>query len=92
MKKIFNRKPNKVNMRTEEILDRMETVDPSSPEYEAMAKNVETLSRVKNSSKLSKDAIFAGVINITGICLVLFWEEGHIVAKKAWGLIHKGRI
>lgn len=90
--KIFTRKPNKINARIDEVLDRMETGDPSSPEYEAMVKNVETLSRVKNSNKLSKDAIFAGAVNIAGICLVLFWEEGHVVAKKAWGLIHKGRI
>lgn len=90
--KILTRKKNKVDQRIDEMLDRMETMDPSSSEYCIMAQNVDMLMKAKSSNRLSKDAIFAGVINIAGICLVLFWEEGHIVAKKAWGLIHKGRI
>lgn len=90
--KLITKRKDKLDARIDEVLDRMEYEPANTDDYEKMAKNVETLYRVKNSRKLSKDAIFAGVINIAGICLVLFWEEGHIVAKKAWGLISKGRI
>lgn len=59
-----------------------------------MIKNLKTIKEAKSLEKdnsISKDSLFLGFVNLSGMLMVLNYERAYPVVSKAWGMITKLR-
>lgn len=78
----------------DDALTELSKVQSGTPEYKAILEEIEKLYalRLPNpepSKPLSKDAILAGVVNLTGIVLIINHEKLHVISTKALGFVGK---
>lgn len=93
---MFNRDKSTLKTLKDDAIAMADMLDPASPEYTTIIKNLETLEGIKTSqsryTRVTPDAIVGAVSSLTGIMCVLHYEQLHPVASKAFGLITKIRI
>lgn len=78
----------------DDILQEMQSVEPISAEYSALADQLAKLYSIKTTKKsdrVSKDALVAVAGNLAGIVLILQHERLHVVTSKALGFVMKIR-
>lgn len=69
--------------------------DPFSPDYTAMANNLETLCRAQErvkKSKVNPDTLVTAASSLLGIAMILGYEHGHVITSKALAFVLKGRV
>lgn len=89
---MFSRKP-KETVLDKAIEDATRMLDPLDKDYEMRVKMLEKLHKLKDeerkSTRVSPDTILLVSANLTGIVLILHYEQLHVVASKALTLVHK---
>lgn len=93
----ITKKDKRTNLEKEidSVLVEMSAWLPYSPEYKAAVDNLEKLYKAKNEEynrRIKPDTIMNGVVNLTGILLVLNFEKINIITSRAFNLIVKGRV
>lgn len=94
---LFTKKDKRTNLEKEvdSVLAIMSAWSPCSPEYTAMMSNLEKLTKAmdeERSRRVKPDTIVNGLVNLTGILLVLNYERVSVITSKAFNLIAKGRV
>lgn len=88
------KKPTQLDLEIERLTEALNKYEPGSPEYLRVLDAVKELSAVREAEKAHRTIDANTVANIAGsllsIGLVMHYEDLHVIATKAWGLI--GRI
>ena len=85
----------KLQKEIDRVLLLMQTESPSSPEYSAIVKNLETLSKTDkfvSESRVNPETLLTVGANLAGIAMILQHENAHALASKALGFVVKTRI
>lgn len=92
--KLFTRKDKRTKLEKEIdlVLDEMSSVNSDTEKYTTMAKNLETLNRIKNERKVKPETYINGIVYFGGLCLILGFEKANIITSKALGFVIKGRV
>ena len=73
--------------------EKLESIDPASSEYTTCARNLELIMKLRDEklkgSKIPPEVWVPVVANLAGICLILFWEQTHVITSKALMLLKK---
>lgn len=83
-------KPTHLQTVIDQLLSDMETTDPTTDEYKALAANVATLYKLQETDKpdrISKDAMLAAGVTLAVALLVLYFEKSNVVTSKAFSYI-----
>lgn len=93
----FKRKKSVFESEKEAILKRMSEMDPCDEMYDKMMGKLQCLENLEWQFNGKRDHVRADTIaliaaNLTGIIIVLAWEEKHVIATKAFGMISKLRL
>lgn len=92
---MFDKTPSLSEVAEEEALKYMlEEHLPGSPEYKAVLDDIKTLHSLnqKNRWVPSPDAVLSACASVSGILLILNYEQLHPVVSKAVGFVSKIRI
>lgn len=78
----------------QKVLNEMEQYDPSTQEYSAAIRHLETLSKLHAEEKSGRNRISADTMaivagNILGILAIVAYEQKHVMTSKATGFILK---
>ena len=92
---IFRKKKSNIEKEMDLLLEVMRNVDPTSDGYTTMAKNLEVLSKAKESEK--KNSTIANTRLVVGgslveVVLMLNYEKLGVIASKVLGRILRGRV
>lgn len=88
-------KKNAIDCEIDAVLEKLKEVDPTDQEYSKLCDVLSRLHDLKRQSKkrsVSPDTMALIAANLGGIILVLAWEEKHVIATKAFGMISKLRL
>ena len=90
----FKKKEDKLDNEIERLEVELGLTDPESDEYAVLARNLETLYKIrenKNSAnRVSADTVASIAGTLASIFAVMYYEQaGHFISSKAWGLIQK---
>lgn len=76
-----------------ELAERLTMMDPEDEEYSSVVESMGKLMKLRDEqasqNKIPPEVWMPVVANLLGICLVLFWEQAHVVTSKAFTLIKK---
>lgn len=76
-----------------DVLDRMATVGPDTPEYPKLIVYLARLTEMKQNQKtarrVSPDQIALVLGNFAGIVFIVAYEHGHVLTSKALSLLVK---
>ena len=92
---MFDKTPSLSEVAEEEALKYMlEEHLPGSPEYKAVLDDVKTLHSLNQKKRWvpSPDAVLSACASVSGILLILNYEQLHPVVSKAVGFVSKIRI
>ena len=88
------KKPTTLDLEIERMTEELGRLEPGSAEYLRVLDGLKELSNVREADKAHRTVDANTVASIFGsllsIGLVMHYEELHVIATKAWGLI--GRI
>ncbi len=76
----------------QKILAEMDEYGPDSPEYSALIRHLEELSRIgaeHRSRRVSPDTMAIVAANLAGILIIVAYERKHVLTTKAMGFILK---
>lgn len=80
----------------DEVLEKLSSLEPGTDTYDKTLAHYEKLvnlnDKVVARKHMSPDAKAGILANAIGICAVLYHEQAHVIATKAWGMIIRGRI
>lgn len=89
----FKKEKSKLDTEIERLEVELGLTDPESDEYAVIARNLETLYKIrenKNSAnRVSADTVASIFGTLASIFAVMHYEETRVIASKAWGLIQK---
>ena len=92
----FKKEKSILELERDSILKNMQELDPASDMYKTMCDRVDCLTGLINNMKskksVSPDTVALIAANLAGIIIVLAWEEKHVIATKAFGMISKLRF
>lgn len=79
------------------ILRRLSDVDPATDEYQKLCESLNRIADIRDrmnrkKKSVSPDTMALIVANLAGIIIVLGYEQGHIIASKAFSMISKLRF
>lgn len=90
--------PSNLENAIDELFLEMRSVNGDSEEYSAMAKNLDTLYKLKEvdiksiaTNRVSKDALVNAAASIAGILLIVNYEKANVLTSKALSLLTKLR-
>lgn len=92
---MFDKTPSLSEVAEEEALKYMlEEHLPGSPEYKAVLDDIKTLHSLNQKKRWapSPDAVLSACASVSGILLILNYEQLHPVVSKAIGFVSKIRI
>ena len=92
---MFDKTPSLSEVAEEEALKYMlEEHLPGSPEYKAVLDDIKTLHSLNQKKRWvpSPDAVLSACASVSGILLILNYEQLHPVVSKAVGFLSKIRI
>lgn len=92
---MFDKPPSLSEVAEEEALKYMlEEHLPGSPEYKAVLDDIKTLHSLNQKKRWvpSPDAVLSACASVSGILLILNYEQLHPVVSKAVGFVSKIRI
>ena len=92
---MFDKTPSLSEVAEEEALKYMlEEHLPGSPEYKAVLDDIKTLHSLNQKKRWvpSPDAVLSACASVSGILLILNYEQLHPVVPKAVGFVSKIRI
>lgn len=92
---MFDKTPSPSEVAEEEALKYMlEEHLPGSPEYKAVLDDIKTLHSLNQKKRWvpSPDAVLSACASVSGILLILNYEQLHPVVSKAVGFVSKIRI
>ena len=92
---MFDKTPSLSEVAEEEALKYMlEEHLPGSPEYKAVLDDIKTLHSLNQKKRWvpSPDAVLSAFASVSGILLILNYEQLHPVVSKAVGFVSKIRI
>lgn len=92
---MFDKTPSLSEVAEEEALKYMlEEHLPGSPEYKAVLDDIKTLHSLNQKKRWvpSPDAVLSACASVSGILLILNYEQLHPVVSKALGFVSKIRI
>ena len=92
---MFDKPPSLSEVAEEEALKYMlEEHLPGSPEYKAVLDDIKTLHSLNQKKRWipSPDAVLSACASVSGILLILNYEQLHPVVSKAIGFVSKIRI
>lgn len=92
---MFDKTPSLYEVAEEEALKYMlEEHLPGSPEYKAVLDDIKTLHSLNQKKRWvpSPDAVLSACASVSGILLILNYEQLHPVVSKAVGFVSKIRI
>nr|DAM29499.1 MAG TPA: hypothetical protein [Caudoviricetes sp.]DAP30405.1 MAG TPA: hypothetical protein [Caudoviricetes sp.]DAU72734.1 MAG TPA: hypothetical protein [Caudoviricetes sp.] len=92
---MFDKTPSLSEVAEEEALKYMlEEHLPGSPEYKAVLDDIKTLHSLNQKKRWipSPDAVLSACASVSGILLILNYEQLHPVVSKAVGFVSKIRI
>lgn len=92
---MFDKTPSLSEVAEEEALKYMlEEHLPGSPEYKAILDDIKTLHTLNQKKRWvpSPDAVLSACASVSGILLILNYEQLHPVVSKAVGFVSKIRI
>lgn len=92
---MFDKTPSLSEVAEEEALKYMlEEHLPGSPEYKAILDDIKTLHSLNQKKRWipSPDAVLSACASVSGILLILNYEQLHPVVSKAIGFVSKIRI
>lgn len=76
-----------------ELAERLAKMNPEDEEYASVVESMGKLMKLRDEqasqNKIPPEVWMPVVANLVGICLVLFWEQAHVVTSKAFTLIKK---
>lgn len=96
--KLFTKqsKQNSIDTEVESVIATMSLLNPDTEEYTKMADNLHTLMEARSykndSTKISKDVIFTGILSIVSILIIVGYEQANVLGSKAVGFVNKGRV
>lgn len=93
-KPIKKKNSTSIDMEIARILEQMSHHDANSEEYAAMAKNLDTLTKIGNNTdnSVSKEALLTVGANLAGIGMILMHENTRALTSKALGLVLKTKL
>lgn len=80
------------------VTESLEPMAAGTDEYHAVVEDLRDLADIREKTKktrkgLDPNAIFNGIMTLTGIALILIYENsGNIVRSKALSFVWKGRV
>lgn len=77
------------------VFQEMETVNADSEEYSKMVQQLETLYKIRSSTKDNRvdvNTVVTVAGNLLGIVMILNYERLHIVTTKALGFVMKTKL
>lgn len=95
---MFNRKPKPEPTGLEKAIERlhadMQTHDPNTEAYGAMADNLTKLYKLREHDKLEKfrpspDTVTVAAANILVVLIIVGYEQKHVIATKATSFLQK---
>lgn len=84
-----------IDLATEELIEKLRSLDPSTEQYSAAVKNLEVLEKAKSHKKdmsISPDVALTVGGNLVGILAVLNFERLGVVTSKAIGMVLKAKL
>jgi len=90
--KFMTKKTDPLDLEIERLANLLHIGNPSTPEYAAINEQYLLLIKLRNETKrkpISREALLAAGVNITGILLVVYREQTHAITSKALGFIVK---
>lgn len=93
----FKRKKSVLESEKEAILTRLQEIDPLDDAYPKMIYRLGDITELEEKNKKLKKTVSPDTMaligaNLVGIIVVLAWEEKHVIATKAFGMISKLRL
>lgn len=77
------------------VFQEMETINADSEEYSKMVQQLETLYKIRSSTKDNRvdvNTVVTVAGNLLGIVMILNYERLHIVTTKALGFVMKTKL
>lgn len=91
----FKKEKSKLDAEIERLEVELGMTDPESDEYAVIARNLETLYKIRenrnSANRVSADTVASIFGTLASIFAVMHYEETRVIASKAWGLIQKIR-
>ena len=88
--------PTRLDKAIDRILEKMEALEPETPEYHELSERVSKLydcrPETKPAPRISPDTILTIAGNLAGIILILSFEKAHVVTSKALGFVIKSKF
>lgn len=84
-----------IDLATEELIEKLRSLDPTTEQYAAAVKNYEVLEKAKSHKKdmsISPDVALTVGGNLVGILAVLNFERLGVVTSKAIGMVLKAKL
>lgn len=84
-----------IDLATEELIEKLRSLDPTTEQYSAAVKNFEVLEKAKSHKKdmsISPDVALTVGGNLVGILAVLNFERLGVVTSKAIGMVLKAKL
>ena len=89
----FKKEKSKLDAEIERLEVELGMTDPESDEYAVIARNLETLYKIRenrnSANRVSADTVASIFGTLASIFAVMHYEETRVIASKAWGLIQK---
>lgn len=84
-----------IDLATEELIEKLRSLDPTTEQYSAAVKNFEVLEKAKSHKKdmsISPDVALTVGGNLVGILAVLNFERLGVITSKAIGMVLKAKL
>lgn len=91
---MFNNRPQTLTEVAEaeqlKLFSELEGLSPDSKEFATIVEYINKIDAVKTKkTRISRDAVLSGAVNILGILTVLYFERTGAVVSKSFGMIKK---
>lgn len=91
----FKKEKSKLDAEIERLEVELSLTDAESDTYAVLARNLETLYKIRenrnSANRVSADTVASIFGTLASIFAVMHYEETRVIASKAWGLIQKIR-
>lgn len=86
----FKKKEDKLELEIERLEVELGLTDPENDEYALIARNLETLYKIRenkySATRVSADTVASIAGTVLSIFAVMHYEEAHVITSRAWGI------
>lgn len=94
LENIFQKHQSKLDEPINTVLREMEQLGPDTPEYQKLMDSLERLMKLQSeerSNRVSADTIAVVAGNLLGILTVVAYEQKHVWATRAFGMVLRSK-